>query len=144
LKGTAGDDTRFFIEDSGDIGIGTTSPDEKFHVDGNIIAEGDIIATGSFKVNGQALNVPDYVFDSDYDLMALNEIELFIEDNGHLPDIPSAQEVKSEGLDVSITLMKLLAKIEELTLHTIKQQKTISALQKRVEFLGTAIRNSAL
>jgi hypothetical protein len=111
LKGTAGDDTRFFIEDSGDIGIGTTSPDEKFHVDGNIIAEGDIIATGSFKVNGQALNVPDYVFDSDYDLMALNEIELFIEDNGHLPDIPSAQEVKSEGLDVSITLMKLLAKI---------------------------------
>jgi hypothetical protein len=78
-------------------------------------------------------NWPDYVFEDVYPLMSLKEIESFINENGHLPNIPSAQSVQEEGLDLGEMNRLLLEKIEELTLHIIQQQKEIDALKMILE-----------
>jgi hypothetical protein len=80
-----------------------------------------------------AENWPDYVFDADYSLMPLNEIEAFINENGHLPKMPSAQSIQDSGLDLGEMNRLLLEKIEELTLHLIQQQKEIDALKMNLE-----------
>ncbi len=74
----------------------------------------------------------DYVFDSDYKLKSLDEIETFIKDKKHLPDVPSANQVIEQGIDVAQMNAILLKKIEELTLLMIKQNKTIQSLQSKV------------
>ena len=76
---------------------------------------------------------PDYVFSPDYNLRSLEETETFIQENHHLPEIPSAAEIEAEGLALGERNALLLKKIEELTLHTIKQQKLIEELYKRIE-----------
>lgn len=87
-------------------------------------------------------NWADYVFAKDYTLLPLNELEKFIKTNGHLPNVPKAEQVVKEGIDVADMNVKLLEKIEELTLHTIElnkknetQQKLIDSLLQRVEKL---------
>jgi len=71
----------------------------------------------------------DYVFEKDYQLMPLQEVEKFIAKEGHLPNIPSTEEVKKEGVDLGEMNRLLLEKIEELTLHLIAQEKRISELE---------------
>jgi hypothetical protein len=68
---------------------------------------------------------PDYVFDGNYNLMPLNKLEKYIRKEKHLPEILSAEEVKSQGLQSKEMIVKLLKKIEELTLYTIEQEKQI-------------------
>lgn len=70
---------------------------------------------------------PDYVFEDDYNLMSLEETEKFIEDNGHLPNVPSAVEVESQGLNLAETDKILMEKTEELTLHLIELKKQHSS-----------------
>lgn len=89
---------------------------------------------------------PDYVFEDDYALMTLNELESYISINGHLPNIPSAKEVKEEGLTVGDMQVKQMEKIEELTLYTLEQQKMIEQqqavivqLQKQMEAIQTQL-----
>ena len=65
----------------------------------------------------------DYVFESDYELMPLSEVEAYIAENGHLPNLPSSAEVAQNGVDLGETQAKLLEKIEELTLHLIRLEK---------------------
>ena len=72
----------------------------------------------------------DYVFEDDYDLKSLQEVESFIEQHKHLPEIPSAVEVETEGINVSEMLQLMMKKIEELTLYTIEQDKRIKELEK--------------
>lgn len=67
----------------------------------------------------------DYVFEDGYDLMALSEVEKFIALNGHLPGVPSAQQVTQDGVDLAEMNKILLEKIEELTLHVIRLEKEI-------------------
>lgn len=74
--------------------------------------------------------VPDYVFENDYDLMPLNRLEKYINENKHLPNIPSAEEVHAKGIDVTDLQMKQLEKIEELTLHLIELSKKVEHLEK--------------
>ncbi|MEO6832008.1 MAG: hypothetical protein ABI169_07390 [Chitinophagaceae bacterium] len=74
----------------------------------------------------------DAVFDRSYKLMTLHELQKYIECNHHLPDIPSAQEVKANGIDLAEIDKKLLQKVEELTLYVIKQQKEIDMLKRRL------------
>ena len=107
---------------NGKVGIGTTSPDSELTVKGNIHAE-------EVKVD---LNVPgpDYVFKEEYDLKSLEEIQNYIKTHGHLPNIPSAREMEANGVQLGIMNMKLLEKIEELTLYTIQQQKEIEINKK--------------
>ena len=91
---------------------------------------GDLEVTGSYSVNATTLNVPDYVFDKDYKLMPLEKLESFIKSKKHLPNISSAKEINTSGkLDMTQMQLKLLEKIEELTLYTIKQESKIKMLQ---------------
>ena len=76
--------------------------------------------------------VPDYVFEKDYQLKPLEEVEKFINKNKHLPEIPSAKEVGENGLNLSEMNLLLLKKVEELTLYMIEQQKEIEALKKQI------------
>ena len=75
---------------------------------------------------------PDYVFEKHYDLSPLPQLENFIRINKHLPNIPSAGQVKEQGLNLGDMNLRLLEKIEELTLYIIQQDKKINALQEKV------------
>ena len=72
----------------------------------------------------------DYVFQKDYSLPSLLEVEEFIGENGHLPGVPSENEVLENGVDLSEMNTILLKKIEELTLYVINQQKEIEKLKE--------------
>ena len=75
----------------------------------------------------------DYVFEKDYKLMPLNEVEQFINKNGHLPEVPTTEEAIKNGIELKAMNILLLKKIEELTLYNIEQQKRIEALEKKVK-----------
>ncbi|WP_046755483.1 hypothetical protein [Kordia jejudonensis] len=88
------------------------------------------IRTQKIKVDVAAGVWADYVFAKNYNLKPLEEVETFINENGHLPNIPSAEEVESEGLNLGEIDAKLLEKIEELTLYVIELKKEINELKK--------------
>jgi len=98
----------------GNVGIGTTTPNTKLAVNGNIRAH---------EVKVETANWPDYVFAKDYKLPSLKETETHIKQKGHLPGIPSAEEVKANGIELGEMNAKLLKKIEELTLYLIELKK---------------------
>jgi len=105
------------IFSSGNVGIGTETPKAKLSVNGNILANEIKIKTD--------ISVPDYVFESDYELKGLDFIANYVKSNKHLPGIPSAKEIERDGLDVASMNLLLLKKIEELTLYAIKQEGEI-------------------
>lgn len=76
---------------------------------------------------------PDYVFEEGYDRLSLPETEKYIKENGHLPDVPSAQDVQENGVSLGDMNAMLLQKIEELTLHIIDLQKQIDELKQGKE-----------
>jgi hypothetical protein len=92
---------------NGNVGIGTPTPSTKLAVNGNIRAR---------EVKVETINWPDYVFTKDYQLPTLQETETHIKEKGHLPGIPSAAEVKANGIDLGDMNAKLLQKIEEIIL----------------------------
>ncbi|SUJ02434.1 Uncharacterised protein [Sphingobacterium spiritivorum] len=98
------------------IGIGIPKPTERLEVNGNIRAK---------EIKVETTNWPDYVFEEDYRLTPLTEIESFIKANKHLPDIPSAQQIAEDGMSVGEMNKLLLKKVEELTLHLIEKDKKI-------------------
>jgi hypothetical protein len=73
--------------------------------------------------------VPDYVFAEDYNLRTLEELDEYIKQNKHLPEIPSAQEIEKNGLMLAKMNIDLLKKIEELTLYSIQQNREIQILK---------------
>lgn len=77
----------------------------------------------------------DYVFDPSYKMMPLEKVETFVKENKHLPNVPSAEEIAKNGLDVMQTSAKLMEKIEELTLYMIEMNKEIKSLKKENELL---------
>ncbi|AUP77941.1 tail fiber protein [Flavivirga eckloniae] len=109
------------INHKGDIGIGTTNPDMKLTVKGKIHAE-------EVKID-LSVPAPDYVFKENYNLRSIEEVERFIIENSHLPEIPSAKEFEQNGVMQAEMDMNLLKKIEELTLYTIAQEKKIKELE---------------
>lgn len=84
---------------------------------------------GEIRVNNQRLNVPDFIFDENYSILKINEVHSFIKENKHLPDIPSSEEIRSQGVNLTAFSMKLLQKIEELTLYVIDLQEQINELK---------------
>jgi hypothetical protein len=113
----------FAVQASGNVGIGTTSPDAKLTVSGQVHAQ-------EVKVTVAAPG-PDYVFEKDYKLTSLEEIKNYINQNKHLPEVPSAKEMEKNGVQLGEMNMLLLRKIEELTLHLIEQNKIIAELKER-------------
>jgi hypothetical protein len=83
---------------------------------------------------------PDYVFSKQYQLPSLTEVENFINQNSHLPGIPSAAEVEKKGIDVGSNQAAQLKKIEELTLYIIQQDKELKSLKQEIEELKTLIK----
>jgi len=80
---------------------------------------------GTIVYGAPAIAVPDYVFGRDYQLMPLSELEQYVTREKHLPNVPNAGEIQENGVDVGQFQMRLLEKIEELTLYTVAQAKVI-------------------
>ncbi len=110
------------LDINGNVGIGTNSPQNMLDVKGTIRAiEVKVESVDKFA---------DFVFEKTYRLPKLSEVNSFIQTNGHLPNIPSATEVKENGMSLVDMQVKLLQKVEELTLYVIEQQKRIEILEK--------------
>jgi hypothetical protein len=120
----------FFVTD-GNVGIGTTNPGEF-----KLAVAGKIHAT---EIQVDALPWPDFVFNSNYNLRTLAEVENFINQNQHLPDVPSQAQVAVEGISLGEMNAILLQKIEELTLYAIEQKKDNEKLEDRIEKLESII-----
>lgn len=113
------------VKTNGNVGIGTVSPTHKLEVNGTIKTK---------EVNVTTTGWADYVFDPGYKLMPLSEVEAFVQKNGHLPNMPSEKEVlEGQGVNLMEMNVKLLEKIEELTLYIIDQQKIIEQLKRKIE-----------
>jgi hypothetical protein len=89
-----------------------------------------LLVTGQIVMNSDwKIEVPDYVFEEDYDLPSLSSVESYVKENKHLPEIPSAREIAEQGLNLGEMNLRLLKKIEELTLHMIEMEKKIERLE---------------
>jgi hypothetical protein len=78
----------------------------------------------------------DDVFDTDYELMPLDELEAYVQRERHLPGVPPQRDVERAGIDLAQTNEVLLRKVEELTLHAIDQQKRIDELERKIDALA--------
>ena len=111
----------------GKVGIGLEVPNYELDVNGTIHSSEVII--------DQNLTQPDYVFDDGYILKSIYEVEKFVKENKHLPDIPSAKEVEANGVNLGEIHTKLLLKVEELTLYAIDLKKQNVKLKDRLNIL---------
>ena len=136
--------TAFEVATNGQVFIGpfrqkstSTHANAILSVDGEVVV-GDLGGHGLWIVQD---NWSDYVFDIDYKLLSLDEVEKFYKVNHHLPDVPTAKNIKENGVNVGQTETILLKKIEELTLYIVQQQKEMENQKKDIEALKSIIKN---
>jgi hypothetical protein len=138
-----GNGAEFFQQPNGDILVNSNDSKNALTIkpNGNVAIgsydPGSFKLAVSGKIWSQEVNVamtnpgPDYVFEKDYDLLSLSELEIYINQNKHLPEVPSAKEMEAEGLNLKEMNLILLKKVEELTLHLIEMKKEISTLKNK-------------
>ncbi len=106
----------------GNVGIGSSSTSRNLLVNGNIYAKEVLVST--------TISAPDYVFEKDYRVLPLDELNQYLETHKHLPEIPSAKEMDSNGIELSKMNLLLLKKVEEMTLYIIQLEKRVKDLEK--------------
>ncbi len=111
------------ITAAGNVGIGTTNPQSLLAVNGTINTKEVVVTNTGWS---------DYVFGPNYHLTPLNQVAAYINEHHHLPEIPSEAEVKEKGVGLGDMQAKLLAKVEELTLHMIQADEKNRQLQERI------------
>ena len=111
---------------NGDVAIGSNQvyPGYKLSVDGNI-------ATEEVRVQN-SVAWPDYVFEQDYNLRSFETLKAFLKTNKHLPEVPSAKEINSNGIQLGEMQAVLLKKIEELTLYIIELEERTQQLEAQI------------
>lgn len=119
---------KMIFDERGNLCIGPTNNTKNYR----LAVEGTI---GARKVKVMQESWADFVFEPEYELPSLNEVEAFIKEHKHLPDIPSAKEVAEEGLDLGEMNKRLLQKIEEQMLYIIELNKNIKEQNRRIEQL---------
>jgi hypothetical protein len=113
-------ETITFFTGSGQMGLGTANLGSyKLSVNGNIRTKEVTVETGW----------ADYVFDHNYKMRTIDELEIFIRENKHLPNIPSAAEIEANGLQVGNIQKRMMEKIEEMVLYIIQLKKEIDQLK---------------
>ena len=138
--------TRLFIHQDGSVGVGTEAPTARLTV--NAIADETVLSINKpslsedvFRVTGdgvvfatrvrvRTIPFPDYVFDSSYELIPLTQLENYITKNKHLPNMPTANEVEEDGMDIGEVNRVLVEKVEELTLYMIAMDKRMKQLEE--------------
>jgi len=110
------------ITSNSNVGIGTQNPAYKLDVLGTIRAKEVLV-----NLDGGA----DFVFEKDYKLPTIEHVANYVQENKHLPDIPSANEMVKNGVSMGDMLVKLLQKVEELTLYVIELKKEIETMKKQ-------------
>jgi hypothetical protein len=136
---------RMVIANGGNVGIGTTGPGYKLDVAGQINTNTGVSLNGTFYTN------PDYVFEPDYPLLPLDQVEAFTASNKHLPHVPSTQEVRKKGVEIFEQnrvvlenleaayryIFQLNAQLKSLQADSVKQQAEIEALRIELRALQT-------
>ncbi len=98
-------------------------------VSGLATCRDDLAVEGALRIKNWQIAVPDYVFEPGYALPALGEVEAFVGAHGHLPEVPPAAELARDGMDAANMLLTLLKKVEELTLHLIRHERRLAAVE---------------
>lgn len=125
----------FYMSSTSKIGMGTNSVNCNNCSDYRLFVK-DGIKTEKVKVEIAASNGwADYVFKKDYKLMPLKDLQSYIDEKGHLPEVPTTEEAISNGIELKEMNILLLKKVEELTLYTLQQQKNMEEQNKRIEIL---------
>lgn len=132
----------FRVTSAGNVGIGTTTPASKLDVNGNVNVTGSL-TVASVKTNSWTINTPDYVFEKDYRLASLDHVEKYVKEQKHLPEIPSAEEMKKKGMDLAEMNLRLLKKVEELTLYSIQQEKRMRQQERELSVIKRALKIKA-
>lgn len=135
----------FEVQGSGKTHIGAGRPLTSGIAAGAMLSvDGMILAKDVRVAISQTTHWADYVFDKNYKLMPLAEVEKFVSQNKHLPGIPSEAEVKAEGVDLTEMNIQLLQKVEELYLHTIEMKKDVENLKKENEELKATVSKASI
>ncbi len=143
--------TDLIVNNVGNVGIGIASPKAKLDVQG-FVRIGNVTTPDSLTAGGYSLYVQygvmaekfkcalkttsdwsDYVFDKEYTLAPLSDVEQYIKVNKHLPGVPSAEEVHCEGIDMAQMDATLLKKIEELTLYILDLKKENEQMKREIK-----------
>jgi hypothetical protein len=139
---------------NGNVGIGVSAPSQKLQLEGNGLINGrlainapvdskyHLLVNGVVKVKEMIVEMDgwaDFVFDSTYSLMPIEDVARFVKINRHLPGVPSEQELKQSGINTAKMQAVHMKKIEELTLYVIDLHAKNKVLEARIEALEKAV-----
>jgi len=135
----------FIIKGNGNVGINTSTPQYKLDVNGKASFSDNVKVDAKFEAKEIKVTLTptaDFVFEEKYDLPKLEDVEKHIKTKKHLPEIASAKQMEKEGVNVGEFQIKLLQKIEELTLYTIEQNKQLKVQKEEIELLKKQINSN--
>ena len=119
-------DQKWIFNSNGSLRLSAGTDSAEFR----LFANGDLTILGTLTAGVPAQTFPEYVFESQYELMPIEDVKAYVDENLHLPGIPSASEVQQSGINMTEMQVQLLKKVEELTLYTYQQQEMINELKQ--------------